>query len=212
MLAPAPWQLRAQSYLLALKHDREQPFARAPELADARSGPLAWVMFVDYAEAPVGPYRELLYIPGTFRFGREQLPSITKIYVSTQASVDNGRRNWAIPKELATFDVAYGADGVDRVHMQVAGQRAVELAFRPGMLGLPVASWLLPRAMRSLGQRLDGRTLVTRPRGRASIDRARLLEAWSDERYFPALTRERVFASVKLRDVALTFPEAERIP
>jgi hypothetical protein len=39
--------------------------------------------------------------------------SISKIYVSTQDSIDNGQKNWGIPKEMAHFEVQYGADNHD---------------------------------------------------------------------------------------------------
>lgn len=212
MLAPAPWQLRAQAYLLALKFAETSPFTALAGLVEPRIGPLAFALFVDYAEAPVGPYRELLFIPGTYRFGAQRWPSITKIYVSTQASIDNGRRNWAIPKELASFDVSYGVDGVDRIRMDVDGVRAVELVFAPRSPRVPCASWLLPPRLRTLAQPDGERTLITRPRAHGKLQHARVVEAWSDGRHFPALSRARVFASFKLTEVALTFPAAEARP
>lgn len=208
MDAPAPWSLSARGYLLALKRDEAEPFATLPELEEPWLAPLGFVLFVDYASSPVGPYHELLFIPGTFRFAGERLPSITKIYVSTQASIDNGRRNWGIPKELARFDVSYGEDGVDRVLMFVAEERAVELTFAHGRLKLPIASWLLPAPFRTLGQKLDGRTLITRPSARGVLQRAKVVHAWSDARYFAPLTPTRVAASAKLSDVRLEFPKA----
>ena len=208
MDAPAPWSLSACGYLLALKRDEADPFATRPELEEPWIAPLGFVLFVDYASSPVGPYHELLFIPGTFRFAGERLPSITKIYVSTQASIDNGRRNWGIPKELARFTVSYGDDGVDRVQMFVGEERAVELAFAHGRLKLPVASWLLPAPFRTLGQKHHGRTLITRPSARGAVQRAKLVHAWSDARFFAPLAPARVAASVRLADVRLEFPQA----
>ena len=100
-IVPAPWKLRGDGYMFMIKlplpRGRAELFAPT-ELAEARFGQFGWVMYVDYAASPVGPYRELLFNPGTFRFGARRLPSITKIYVSSQASVDSGRHNWGIPK------------------------------------------------------------------------------------------------------------------
>jgi acetoacetate decarboxylase len=60
-------------------------------------------MLVDYEQSPVGPYQELLFIPGRFQFGRRRYYMVTQIYVSTQVSVENGQENWGIPKQLAQF-------------------------------------------------------------------------------------------------------------
>jgi len=82
-VAPAPWPLRADGYALVLR----QPSGRGVRCA----------MFVDYAASPVGPYRELLMIDRTIAIAGRRFPTISSIYVSTQESVDNGRRNWGIP-------------------------------------------------------------------------------------------------------------------
>ena len=60
-----------------------------------------------YKTSPVGPYDELMYIPGFFRTntvaedGSEQsilAPRITRIYISTDATCIRGRENWNVPK------------------------------------------------------------------------------------------------------------------
>jgi acetoacetate decarboxylase len=59
----------------------------------------------------VGPYQELLFIPGLFHIDGRYTFSISKIYVSTEASVRSGIENWAIPKELADFKIDTQDDG-----------------------------------------------------------------------------------------------------
>lgn len=66
------------------------------------------VMIVSYSDCPVGGYDEfLIMVPfkNPSLLG-EILPCyrITIIYVSSEASLRNGRRNWGIRKELADFD------------------------------------------------------------------------------------------------------------
>ncbi|KAJ0423277.1 hypothetical protein BJY00DRAFT_310407 [Aspergillus carlsbadensis] len=71
-----------------------------------REGWLKAVMIVRYEETDVGPYDELILIPGRAvnpHSGKAEL-RISTIYVSTDASVWNGRRNWNIPKHRAVFD------------------------------------------------------------------------------------------------------------
>jgi hypothetical protein len=211
-LAPAPWSLRGEAYAfftkLPLPRGRAELFAPS-ELAQARFGQLGLAMFVEYTSSPVGPYRELLFIPGTFRFGKRRLPSITKIYVSTRASVENGRRNWGIPKELADFDVDEGRDGVKRVTMRVDGMTAVELWFRHGTLPLPCTSRLVPSSLRTLGQVLGGQTFEVAPSFTGLMQRAQVLHAWSEPSMFCELAAERVVGALRLSKGELQFPPAK---
>nr|WP_254606064.1 hypothetical protein [Deinococcus sp. JMULE3] len=55
------------------------------------------LMLVRYAQSGVGPYDELLWV------SLSGAPQVTRIVVSTQDSVEWGRRNWAIPKSRADF-------------------------------------------------------------------------------------------------------------
>jgi len=72
------------------------------------NGGMGTIQLIRYHSSPVGPYDELLYIPGnmSYKVGSTTVSglSVTRIYVSTVASIVNGRRNWNIPKHLARFD------------------------------------------------------------------------------------------------------------
>lgn len=123
-VAPAPWTLQGEGYIFLLR----SPFSRAPVPIPSGSyhkleagssanqganfhGGTGVVMLVRYTSSDVGPYDELLYVPGLFSqtttpsedSAEKYHLSITHIYVSTVASVQNGRRNWNIPKHLAKF-------------------------------------------------------------------------------------------------------------
>jgi len=211
-LAPAPWALRAEGYLLALKlaptRERGALFV-SDELAEPHLGPLGWVMYVDYSETPVGPYRELLFIPGSFRFGSRRLFSVTKIYVSTQASVDNGRRNWGIPKELASFEVERRGKRVEQLRVRMGSAPVAELTLRHGTLPLPFTSALVPPRLRTLGQRLAGTSFEVTPSARGTLQRTAVEQAWSDSALFAPLTTRSILAAFRLSNVSLTFPEAK---
>jgi hypothetical protein len=208
-VAPAPWKLRADGYVMLVKPPpgQAEAFTQA-ELTDPRVGPFGCVMFVEYGASPVGPYRELLFIPGTFRFGDQRLPSITKIYVSSRASVESGRDNWGIPKELADFDVTTGSDGIARMTMRVGGRTVVELWLRHHKLALPVTTSLLPRALRTLGQRYQGRTYTVTPSGHGWVQRAHVVHAWAEAGAFADLSAECIVATVRATKVDMTFPVA----
>lgn len=64
------------------------------------------VMIVRYEETEVGPYDEIMLIPGFFvnpHTGKRHA-RISNIYVSTDASVWNGRRNWSKPFFLSCLN------------------------------------------------------------------------------------------------------------
>ncbi|KAK8084220.1 hypothetical protein PG997_005491 [Apiospora hydei] len=113
-LVPAPWSLHGTVYSIAsVLPPSELPVKAYGPLE--RSSP-AYVAAAD----PVGPYDELLMVPGYFKYphvdeqGRrsERLnPSITRIYVSQKYTAKNGRMNWNIPKHLAKFVWTDEADG-----------------------------------------------------------------------------------------------------
>lgn len=211
VLAPAPWQLRGEAYAffvkLPLPRGRAELFAPS-ELAEARFGQLGLVMFAEYGDSPVGPFHELLFVPGTFRFGKRRLPTITKLYASTRASVEIGRRNWGIPKEQADFEVDQGRDGVKRVTMRVEGTTAVELWFRHGTLPLPFTSSLVPSSLCTLGQVLGGQTYRFAPSFRGLMQRAQVLHAWSEPGMFCELAAERVVGAMRLSKCELSLPSA----
>ncbi|KAI0317308.1 hypothetical protein OF83DRAFT_1058882 [Amylostereum chailletii] len=59
-----------------------------------------------YSDSPVGPYDEFIMLAGGFSnpLTKEVTRRITTIYVSSPASVWNGRKNWNIPKNVARFE------------------------------------------------------------------------------------------------------------
>lgn len=71
-------------------------------------GGLAMVQVIRYTETPVGPYDELLLVPGAFEYELEGNVKkglrCSRIYVSQKDTCWNGRMNWNIPKHLAKFD------------------------------------------------------------------------------------------------------------
>lgn len=213
-LAPAPWDLVGSGYILAvwmpqdvLDHGSFTP----PGLVRTGIGRLAFAMFVDYASSDVGPYHELLYIPGKLRFGQDSRLSITRIFVSSQASVINGRINWGIPKDRCDFDVAYGAR--DHVALRDASGRAfaeMELeAFGPR---LPAPMRWTPRSWRTLSQVRDGQRYTYVPEASGHFRFARVRHWRFDPAVFPDLARGRVLAAMRITDFSMRFPVAQIEP
>lgn len=126
-VAPAPWFLTGEGWIIplhtpfsttpvALSSAAYAPLERGTEAdqSDRFHGGVGFVMLVRYKTSNVGPYDELIYVPGLFSRRSpsdqqqpvEYFPAITRIYVSTDESVYNGRKNWGIPKHRADFHFA----------------------------------------------------------------------------------------------------------
>lgn len=209
-LAPAPWSLTGTGYIVLMKLPAavlDDPRHTPPELRGKRRGGLSTVMLVDYEHSAVGPYRELLYIPGTYAFGGQARQSITRIYVSSMESVVNGRINWGIPKDACDFDYRYGEpDGCDRLAASVDGRTFARFTFRPGWLRLPFASWLVPKFLLTLSQIHGGRQFTYAPSARGSIRLAKVVDWSFDAALFPDLAQGRVLACVQVPRFTMGFP------
>ncbi|KAJ3570145.1 hypothetical protein NP233_g4606 [Leucocoprinus birnbaumii] len=119
---PAPWRLKAKSWMFVLSGlDTKASFPAgfaAPYEAEVMAeggefiGGMGLIQLVSYSESPVGPYDELIYAPGRWKYQNNDTAfRITRIYVSTKESTENGRRNWNIPKQVANFNYQSNADG-----------------------------------------------------------------------------------------------------
>lgn len=208
--APAPWSLVGSGYIVLTKLDpgfvSEKGFL--PEHLKGRfTGGIGTVMYMDYLSSDVGPYRELLFIPGMFCLGGKRYHSITKIFVSTEASVVNGRNNWGIPKELADFETLREGR-VEMIRISRGGRLLAELHFQSLQWSLPVTTSLVPAGLRTLAQHYDGKTYLTTPGARGTVSPARLTHAAMDESSFPDFTRGRLVCTVGVPVFLMTFPEA----
>ncbi|KAF8509463.1 hypothetical protein BU17DRAFT_98877 [Hysterangium stoloniferum] len=116
-IVAAPWTLTGEVYWFFPSTPSQLPegayapleatsFYASEEAGKFRGGPFGstHVQVIRYNDSPVGPYDELIYIPGHFETpaGKANL-RITRIYVSTDASIHNGRKNWNICKHKARF-------------------------------------------------------------------------------------------------------------
>ncbi|OAA37886.1 hypothetical protein NOR_06963 [Metarhizium rileyi] len=132
---PPPWHLTGDVYLFSwwasstLPDHAYSPLEAQSSFAAPTSGQpvggLAMIQILRYKDSPVGPYDEMLVVPGSFDWPRDvgagagaaaarragnPNPRISRIYVSQKHSCYNGRLNWNTPKHLARFDWDMGPD------------------------------------------------------------------------------------------------------
>jgi hypothetical protein len=118
--APGPWTLKGTIYMFMMyisSKDAQvlsemKPFLYSPlEAGSSYSegkliGGMAMVQVIRYTESPVGPYDELVMVPGNYEYQRDKKDKdgntkvetkknlrISRIYVSTKESCWNGRQS-----------------------------------------------------------------------------------------------------------------------
>jgi hypothetical protein len=166
------------------------------------------LLCVAYDEAPCGPYRELLFIPGTMDFGGARHPSISRILVSTWDSVVNGRSNWGIPKDRADFDWTRSDTG-DHWRVTSEGRELCTLDFtEPTGVRLPLRTAWVPRKLGTLAQRFDGRTYCCRPEASGTLRLCRVRQWRFDPALFPDLARATVLSAARIEGFQMVFPVA----
>lgn len=206
-----PWNLRGRGAILLYRRAPESVLESfVPDTLKKRyvGGP-AVVMFVDYTAADCGPYRELLFIPGRFRCAGGTFASITRIVVSTQASVVNGREHWAIPKDLADIDLKISGR---RQSWQVGanGQAIAGLSLRSIGPPIPISTRLIPRAWASVAQPREDQWLVTALKASGRMRLARVAEL-SLSGQFPDMSQISPAVAVVVDPFQMVFPDAEVI-
>jgi len=209
--ARAPWYMTGDAYILVLKMPEEMLDTQCfvpDELKGFRLGAPSNVMYVDYKSSPVGPYKELLFVPGKFRFGKKACSTISKIFVSTRESVVNGVENWGIPKTLARFETRTMPDGHERVVVSTEGLVFADLTFSASSFGVPFSDRWVPERFRVMAQPYRGKTYFYVPRTRATIKRARLRQNRIDSNLFPDISRGKPLRCVRLEGFCMHIPAA----
>lgn len=208
--APAPWQLTGRAYAFPLRLPEEQRTRQSgvPDSLGAPRGRYSIMMFVEYTDSDVGPYQELLFIPGHYHAGDHRWHrSIGHIYVSSHDSVINGRLNWGIPKDQASFTVE--RDGrEEQISVARNGQTFCRLTVRHGVLGLPLPAALVPARLRTLTQIRGGKRFIYTPRAGGILRRASLKESWADGIHFPAIQAGTALPGGYMPTFNMTFPVA----
>jgi hypothetical protein len=213
-LVPPPWALHGNAWIVVMRWPRGIAAATRREfvpdsLGRTLAGPLSLLMLVDYTQAPCGPYRELLFVPGLLRFAadtRRHL-SISRIVVSTWDSVVNGRANWGIPKDRADFRIDTRATTKVVVADGARELAALEFDAARGP-SMPINTQWLPQRWLTLAQRMKGQTYYYTPTARGSLRRSRLVAWRFDPGLFPDLRPAQVLATLRIERFEMRFPVA----
>lgn len=207
IMALPPWMLTGDGIVLVYKFSG-QFNERYAFLADYQcQGYKGWmgaVILADYKTSPVGPYRELLFIPGLFNLDGKITFSISKIYVSTYDSQWNGIENWGIPKELADFKFINHADGSHVYEVRSNGRIFFTTRIKRRGPHFSASTKLFPwiRIM----QQLRGQWLLTRPDVSGKVQLASSKDIFADPAYFPPIHQLKPLITLSIQDFLMTFP------
>jgi hypothetical protein len=207
---PAPWSLGGVGYLFLYRFQRKwlMRHGAIPEhLASQFAGGLGALMLVDYRWGDADPYRELLFMPGKFRWGAIERHGITEIVVSTRQSVESGRANWAIPKRLARIEWSETGPRRERIEVIEHGETGFSADLVHWPLPLPMHTALLPMP---LAQPNGEELLLTDYSGRGVAWPARLELLQTEEANLPPLEELRPLAGFRVAPFRLRFPVAKR--
>jgi NADPH:quinone reductase-like Zn-dependent oxidoreductase len=213
--AKAPWRLAGDAYVVTLKMpaevlDRE---CFVPEILKGhRLGTSSRMIYVDYKDSPVGPYKELLFNPPKFRFGMRPCRTISKIFVSTPESVVNGQENWGIPKTLAEFECRTLENGWERIAVSVEGKIFAELTFSSVRFGMPYSDRWVPARFKTMAQTYQERSYFYTPITRTTMKMGRLRESKIDSSLFPDISKGKITLCVRLEDFRMWIPAATIVP
>lgn len=203
--SPPPWKLEGEGILLIYRFKKEwvENHANLPNhLKGKFKGGLGFVMLVNYERTPVGPYHELLFIPGKFRKTKKQ--AITKIYVDSEVSTQNGRANWGIPKETLPIEWKK-EENLDRVRVLKDGQSVFSGEFESGGFSFPVSTTLMPIRLCQTWNKLK---YFTRPTGTGWGKLLKIKSLDLNPEFFPDIRGISPLLAIKVNPFRMRFPEA----
>jgi hypothetical protein len=204
--APPPWTLTGDGYIFTFwftkKWVKEFGHLLGFQSKNALGG-LGTVMLVDYHSSDVGPYQELLIVPGRFELGNKKQFSISKIYVSTYESVWNGINNWGIPKELADFEISPISKDTEQIKVSLNGEVFFEVKLTKKNLYIPISTRFFPLR---LAQEKGDELLVTNSSAKGKATLAKSSGFKINQSYFPDISELKPLTTLAVKNFEMTFP------
>ncbi len=191
---PAPWHLKGEGFIIPFLGNKkillEKSFIAEEDRASFTGG-LGAIMLVNYESSNVGPYFELLFIPGDFKYSQSvngkiktnYYKKITKIFVSSKMSIQEGRLNWAIPKELANFTWDKKGNSTTVNVISPDGKNFLEAEFTKKFIPFPVTTKVYPVSL--LQKSDDGKLINTQFSGSGKGKFASINRLITNHDFFP---------------------------
>jgi hypothetical protein len=207
---PPPWTLNGEGILFPFIANKKE-ILNSEFLTDEDKknyhGGLGAIMLVNYHTSNVGPYFELLFIPGDFKYKNSKYKRITKIYVSSEISIREGIKNWAIPKELAHFEWKRSEN---KMSIQVKkAETFLSLEIEELLFPFPITTSIYPV---KLLQKAKEEFLLTQFSGKGKAKISTINKFESNGLDFPDLNQISKFnICLSAFEFQITFPIPERV-
>lgn len=211
---PPPWNLNGEGFIipfLGSKSDLIQKGFIAEEDKESFRGGLGACMLVNYSSSNVGPYFELLFIPGDFEYSsptnkRNLFKKITKIFVSSEDSIREGIRNWAIPKEYANFTWTKKKKSTNIIVRSKEKNLILDAEFTKKFISFPVSTKLYPVSL--LQKSENSKQFINTEFQGSGMAKFASLNKWEvDEKYFVNLSAiSRIKFNLSIDKFNIIFP------
>lgn len=201
-----PWALDGEGYIFAYHFSKSyhpDPFFVPSYFRDLPSRKIGAVMLVNYRSSPVGPYGELLFIPALYTVKDRLCFTISKIYVDSQNSLINGRKNWGIPKEYADFEWQTLNEKTTKVIVKCGEKEIFSAKIHKSGFSFPISTALMP--FRFL-QDFEGRQIITSPKGSGWAKLAQPKIQAVNPEFFPDISGMKPLISLSVNPFRLIFP------
>lgn len=151
------WEFAGEAYFMSFKFPKsfiqDHGFLTPADKERWVGGP-GCIIFVDYRSSNIGPYQELLFLPGKVKAGGRKFFTITKAFVSSQAALEHAKENWGIPKELADFHFEKGSKDIETLKVTRNNVPVIEVTVQSSGMAFSFRSWMMPAAfLQHSGQR-----------------------------------------------------------
>lgn len=197
-----PWTLTGYGYLLLYK--LPESVSTSFVTHGAYKGGLSSIIIANYIRSGVGPYEEIMFIPGVVQYQQTKGYSVTQIYVSTMDSVINGQRHWGLPKQFAHFSFEQRDQHTEQIQASDEnGNQFANLTLSASGIQFPIRGFILPR----IHQEYEGRTIITRLHAQGWGQWAKLTHAEFDNINLPDISSFRPLAAIKITSFTMIFPE-----
>jgi hypothetical protein len=202
---PPPWNLTGEGIIIPFYANKKY-FLDSNYLSEEDkkiyNGGLGAIMLVNYETSNVGPYFELLLIPGDFEFQKKTYKRITKIFVSNEVSVKEGIKNWAIPKEFANFTWEKNSNET-KIEIKT-NEIFFKLSYESLFFSFPVTTSIYPV---ELLQPNENQFLITKFTGKGSGKFAKINSIYTNEKNFPNIKNgSKIHFGLSVSQFQIQFP------
>lgn len=166
-------------------------------------GGLGAVVYINYESSSVGPYKQLLFIPGKFESNGKSRYVISKAYVSTQAAADFCKEKLSCDAEVANFEQKSITDDIE--HVSICNEKGNILSFEIEEWGLrfPVSTSLVNFPIMQLDE--DGTPMLFEYKGEGEARFSKRISIEIRPALFPDFAQFSSIAMVKIDKFSLSF-------